>query len=77
MTLLKDLEGISSDYCVSLYTPVYNRITSRNDNESKLNKLKHNIRDRLERFELTEEQIKDILDPLEKFIEFNKIFNYP
>jgi len=77
MTLLKVLEDISSDYCVSLYTPVYNRITSRNDNESKLNKLKHNIRDRLERFEMTEGQIKDILDPLEKFIEFNKTFNYP
>lgn len=71
------LENISSDCCVSLYTPVYNSITNSNDNESKFNKLKNNIRDHLEKFDLSEEQIKDILDPFENFIETNKTFNYP
>ena len=73
----KTLEGIRSSYCVSIYTPVYNNHNKSGNNESKLNKLKNNIRNHLETFELSEEQIKNMLELFDNFIQTNKTFRYP
>lgn len=72
----KFLNNIESDCNVSIYTPIYNS-QDQTDNESKLNKLRKNVMDHLNKFDLDESRSIAILSHFDEFISNNKRFNYP